>query len=336
MTVILDAMGSDLHPEPEVLAAIQFVTEFHEELILVGNESQLNPLIKEKGGTGLPIRVVHAAEVLEMEDKPVENARKKAQNSMAVGMDLLKAGDGGAFVTAGNTGGAMVNALLKLGRIKGVLRPALSAIFPVQGGRCVVLDIGANAECKPEFLLEFAIMGSIYAQKLLGVDKPRVGLLSNGEEAGKGNELVKHTYPLLQTAPINFIGNVEGKELFGGAADVVVTDGFTGNVLLKTSESVAKLMSTVLKEGLMSSAVTKLGALLAKPAFDRLKAMMDPSETGAAPLLGLDGLVFVGHGRSDQKAMYNAIKVARQAINVDLLNAMRGAIQDQISRLPTP
>lgn len=271
-----------------------------------------------------------------MEDKPVENARKKAQNSMAVGMDLLKSGDGQAFVTAGNTGGAMVNALLKLGRIKGVLRPALSAIFPVQGGKCVVLDIGANAECKPEFLLEFAIMGSIYAQKLLKIENPRVGLLSNGEEAGKGNQLVKDTYPLLKNAPINFIGNVEGKELFGGAADVVVTDGFTGNVLLKTSESVARLMSNVLKEGLMSTPITKIGALLAKPAFTRIKQMMDPAETGAAPLLGLDGLVFVGHGRSDERAMYNAIKVARTAISVDLLNAMRGAIQDQISRLPIP
>jgi len=336
MTVILDAMGSDRHPEPEVLAAILFTREFKEELILVGNENEIKPLMKKNGGTGLQIRVVHAAEVLEMEDKPVENARKKAQNSMAVGMDLLKSGDGQAFVTAGNTGGAMVNALLKLGRIKGVLRPALSAIFPVQGGKCVVLDIGANAECKPEFLLEFAIMGSIYAQKLLKIENPRVGLLSNGEEAGKGNQLVKDTYPLLKNAPINFIGNVEGKELFGGAADVVVTDGFTGNVLLKTSESVARLMSNVLKEGLMSTPITKIGALLAKPAFTRIKQMMDPAETGAAPLLGLDGLVFVGHGRSDERAMYNAIKVARTAISVDLLNAMRGAIQDQISRLPIP
>ncbi len=336
MTVILDAMGSDRHPEPEVLAAILFTREFKEELILVGNENEIKPLMEKNGGTGLQIRVVHAAEVLEMEDKPVENARKKAQNSMAVGMDLLKSGDGQAFVTAGNTGGAMVNALLKLGRIKGVLRPALSAIFPVQGGKCVVLDIGANAECKPEFLLEFAIMGSIYAQKLLKIENPRVGLLSNGEEAGKGNQLVKDTYPLLKNAPINFIGNVEGKELFGGAADVVVTDGFTGNVLLKTSESVARLMSNVLKEGLMSTPITKIGALLAKPAFTRIKQMMDPAETGAAPLLGLDGLVFVGHGRSDERAMYNAIKVARTAISVDLLNAMRGAIQDQISRLPIP
>ncbi len=331
MTVILDAMGSDTHPDPEVVAAIRFAREYKEEIILVGNEDLLKQKISSNQGDGLPIRIVHAAEVLEMEDKPVENARKKAQNSMAVGMELLKAGEGHAFVSAGNTGGAMVNALLKLGRIKGVLRPALCAIFPTASGKCVVLDIGANAECKPEFLKEFAIMGSVYAQKTLQIQNPRVGLLSNGEEAGKGNQLVKDAYPLIQQTRVNFIGNVEGKEVFGGQVDVVVTDGFTGNILLKASEAVGKLIITKLKTGLMSSLRTKLGAALAKPAFSEVRKLLDPSETGAILLLGVDGLVFVGHGRSDDKAMYSAILAARNAISSKLLEDLRNTIQEQIA-----
>ena len=271
--------------------------------------------------------------VLEMADKVVDGTRKKPQNSMAVGLELVKSGVGQAFVTAGNTGGAMFNALRILGRIKGVSRPALTARFPVKNGFCVVLDIGANADCRPEFLLQFAIMGSLYAEKLLKVKNPRIGLLSNGEEAGKGNQLVKETFPLLQKSGLNFIGNVEGKELFGGMADVVVTDGFTGNVLLKSSEAVSKLMVDVLKEQLMSSFTTKLGALLAKPAFTRLKQMLDPAEIGAAPLLGIDGLVFVGHGRSDARAMSSAIRVARQAVEADLLGALRATLAEKLAQI---
>lgn len=333
MSIILDAMGSDEYPDPEVLAAIQFTSTFNEELLLVGNEAILKEKISAAGGKDLPITIVHAAEVLEMEDKPVENARKKSQNSMAVGMDLIKSGKGNAFVTAGNTGGAMVNALLKLGRIKGVLRPALATIFPVKNGRCIVLDIGANAECKPEFLLEFAVMGSVYAQKVLQITNPRVGLLSNGEEAGKGNQLVKETYPLLQKSGLNFIGNIEAKELFGGQTDVAVTDGFTGNVLLKSSEAVGKLIITILKESLMSSFITKIGAMLAKPALLKVRKLMDPSEVGAGLLVGIDGLVFIGHGRSDAKALFNALKFAREMEKADLLGALKNSIQENISRL---
>lgn len=331
MTIILDTMGSDNYPVPEIQAAIEYTRLFKEELILVGNEEILKPGLSSAGAAGLPIRIVHAPEVLEMEDKPVENARKKGQNSMAVGMECIKSGQGQAFVTAGNTGGAMVNALLKLGRIKGVLRPALTTFFPVKGGKCIVLDIGANAECKPEFLLEFAIMGSVYAQKVLKVSSPRIGLLSNGEEAGKGNELVKQTYPLLASSKLNFTGNIEGKELFGGMVDVAVTDGFTGNILLKSSEAVAKLITDTLKESLLSSFTSKLGALLAKPAFVKLKKMMDPAEVGAALLLGIDGLVFVGHGRSDSRALLNALVFAREMVEADLLGALKTSIQENIS-----
>jgi phosphate acyltransferase len=331
MTVILDGMGSDNYPDPEIQAAVTAAELLDEEIIIVGNRELLEPKLQALNLKHLPIQIEHAPEILEMGDHVVESTRKKPQNSMAVGLELIKAGRGQAFVTAGNTGGAMFNALRTLGRIKGVQRPGLTTLFPVKNGHCVVLDIGANADCRPDFLLQFAIMGSLYAEKVLKISKPRVGLLSNGEEPGKGNQLVKDTFPLLANSGLNFIGNVEGKELFGGQADVVVTDGFTGNVLLKSSEAVAKLITDVLKVELMSSYRTKIGALLAKPAFDEIKKMLNPSEVGAAPLLGVDGLVFVGHGRSDAQAMISAIRVAHQAIQANLLDALRQNIQDRLA-----
>jgi glycerol-3-phosphate acyltransferase PlsX len=331
MAIILDAMGSDAYPDPEIQAAITAAEKFNLEIILVGNQVMIEPKLKTLNHHNLPIQIEHAPDVLEMADKVVDGTRKKPQNSMAVGLELVKAGRGQVFVTAGNTGGAMFNALKILGRIKGVSRPALTALFPVRNGHCVVLDIGANADCRPEFLVQFAIMGSLYAKKVLGKGNPRIGLLSNGEEAGKGNQLIKDTYPLLEKSGLNFIGNVEGKELFGGSADVVVTDGFTGNILLKSSEAVAKLLTDILKEKLMASPITALGALLAKPVFTHLKKMLDPAEVGAAPLLGIDGLVFVGHGRSDARAMTSAIIIAHQAVQADLLGALRQEIQSRLS-----
>lgn len=330
MAIVLDAMGSDKYPEPEIEAAVEGARLFHQEIILVGNEEILKPRLEKLNSANLPVRIVHAPDILEMWDKPVENARKKPLNSMAVGLGLVKNGEAQAFVSAGNTGGVMFNGLRALGRIKGVQRPALTALFPVKNGHCVVLDIGANADCRPDFLVQFAIMGSIYAEKVLNKSNPRVGLLSNGEESGKGNQLIKDTYHLLEEAGLNYIGNVEGKELFGGEVDVVVTDGFTGNILLKSSESVAKFITDVLKEELMSSFRTKIGGLLAKPAFGQIKKMMDPAEVGAAPLLGIDGLVFVGHGRSDARALVNALKVAHTAIETNLLDALRTGIGDRL------
>lgn len=332
MTLVLDAMGSDRHPNPEIEASVEAATLFKQEIILVGNQEILEPKLKARNTRRLPVRIVHAPDVLEMGDKVVESARKKPLNSMAVGLDLIKTGEAQAFVTAGSTGGAMFNGLRKLGLIEGVLRPALTAIFPVKNGRCVVTDIGANADCRPEFLLQFAAMGSIYAEKVLHVARPRVGLLSNGEEAGKGNQLIRDAYPLLEKSGLNFIGNVEAKELFGGQVDVAVTDGFTGNILLKTSESVAKLITDILREELTSSLQTKIGALLAKPAFSGIKKMMDPSEVGAAPLLGINGLVFVGHGRSDSRALVNALRVASEAVQANLLEALQQAIQERLSQ----
>ena len=332
MTIILDAMGSDEYPDPEIKGAVDAAEILQEKIVLVGNEDIIKPKLNEVSPGNALLSIVHAPEVVEMWDKPVESARQKPDNSMAVGIQLVKEDKGDAFVTAGNTGGAMFNALRGLGRIKGVQRPALSGIFPTAKDKCIVMDIGANADCRPDFLVQFAIMGSIYAQYVLNRKNPRIGLLSNGEEAGKGNELVKETYKLLEKSDLNFIGNVEGKELFAGEADVVVTDGFTGNILVKGSEAVAKLITDTLKKELMGSFKTKMGALLAKQAFSKIKSLVDPSEVGAAPLLGIDGLVFVGHGRSDARAITSALLLAGNAVKNNLLQHLQENISSNLNK----
>ena len=333
MRIVLDAMGSDTHPKPEIKAAVEAARLWGDRILLSGPEHILLPELDEIGTTKDEVEVIHAPEVLEMTDKPAATARGKAMNSMAIGMELVKEGKADAFVTAGNTGGAMANALFRLGRIRGVKRPAVSPILPVLGGHAVILDVGANADCKPIFLLQFAIMGTIYAEKVLGKSSPRVGLLSNGEEPGKGNMLVKETFPLLETAGINFIGNVEPKEVYAGEADVVVTDGFSGNVFIKTSEAVARFMIDIIRDEIKASPISSVGGLLAKPAFRRVGLILDPSEYGAAPLLGVDGLVFIGHGRSDAKALVSAIRIARQAVSNRLLEATREAIQRRLANV---
>jgi len=337
MRIVLDAMGSDKYPEPDVAGAVMAAREYGVEIILVGDEKVVRPALAAQQPGQLPIRIVHAPEMLTMEDKGLALAlkakKKNARNSMAIGLDLIKSGEAQAFVTAGNTGAAAATAYFRLGTLPGVERPALAPAFPTRAGSCVVLDIGANPDCKPENLLQFGIMGSIYAEKVRRVAQPRVGLLSNGEEGGKGNQLVRDTYPLLKASGLNFIGNVEGKELMAGQADVVVTDGFTGNILLKTSEAVAMLIVDTIREKVMAgSPLVKLGGLLVRPALQSLRKLLDPSEEGAAPLLGVDGLVFIGHGRSNAVAIKNAIRVARQAIEADVL----ASISQDVSRRFAP
>jgi glycerol-3-phosphate acyltransferase PlsX len=340
MRIVLDALGTDDCPDPEVEAAVQAAAEFDNQILLVGPADKLQMRLGTLGGTSSNVQIVNAPEAITMADKGIQLAlkakRRQAKNSMAVGIDLVKNGEADAFITAGNTGGALATAFYRLGLIKGLERPGLTALFPVKDGHAVVLDIGANPDCKPEHLYQFAIMGSIYAQKVLSIRNPRLGLLSNGEEAGKGNLLIRETYPLLESSDLNFIGNIEGKELFGGQVDVVVTDGFTGNILLKSSEAVAELFVDVLREELMGSLRTKVGAALAGPAFTSIKKMLDPAEVGAAPLLGVDGLVFIGHGRSDAYALVNAIRVVRQAVETNLLGAIRNAIEEQLASNPVP
>jgi glycerol-3-phosphate acyltransferase PlsX len=227
----------------------------------------------------------------------------------------------------------MVTALFRLGRMRGVDRPALAPIFPTATGTCVVLDIGANPDCTAENLLQFGIMGSLYAEKVLGVKHPKVGLISNGEEEGKGNELVRSATPLFRSSGMNYFGNVEGKEVIGGKVDVAVTDGFTGNVMLKSSEAVAKLITDRIREIIKNGNLpTKIGGMLVRPALGAIKKLLDPSEQGAAPMLGVNGLVFIGHGRSDAKAIKNAIRIAKNAVEVDLLKAMKTAIEESLKK----
>ncbi len=333
--IVVDAMGSDNFPTPDVEGAVQAAREYDVEIILVGDEKIIKPVLEKQNTQGLNISIVNAPEMLSMEDKGEElvlKARAKdAKNSMAVGMDLVKDGKADAFVTAGNTGAGMVTALFRLGRIRGVDRPAIAPIFPTATGTCVVLDIGANPDCKPENLLQFAILGSIYAERVRGVKNPKVGLISNGEEEGKGNELVKAATPLIKNSGLNYFGNVEGKEVIGGKVDVAVTDGFTGNVMLKSSEAVAKLITDTIRDIIKNgNLLTKIGGLLVKPALGKIKKLLDPGEQGAAPLLGINGLVFIGHGRSDAFAIKNAIRVAKHAVDVNVLDAMKSAIEESL------
>jgi glycerol-3-phosphate acyltransferase PlsX len=334
LRIALDAMGTDSHPEPELEAAAAAFHAWHDPILLVGPNDLLTSKLPAVGLAPDQVRIIDAPEVLEMTDKPADSARGKPVSSMAVGLELVKTGEADAFVTCGNTGGAMANALFRLGRIRGVKRPGLTALFPVRDGQAVVLDIGANTDCKPEFLLQFAVLGAVYAETVMGVEAPRVAILSNGEEAGKGNQLVKEASHLLEGSGLNFIGNVEAKELYAAAADVIVTDGFVGNVFLKTSEAVASFLSDLIKQEITSSPLTSVGGLLARPAFHRVNAILDPAKYGAAPLLGVDGLVFIGHGRFGAEGVHSGIRVARQAVQGDLMQAMRHAIQSRLASGP--
>ena len=335
--IVVDAMGSDDFPTPDVVGSVEAAREFGVEIILVGDESKIRPVLDAQNPGNLPVRIVHAPDMLTMEDKGEKLAfkarHKDSKTSMAVGIDLVKNGEADVFVTAGNTGAGMVTALFRLGRLRGVERPALAGPFPTATGSCVVLDIGANPDCKPENLLQFAIMGSIYAEKVRGVKNPKVGLVSNGEEEGKGNELVKGATPLLKASGLNYFGNVEGKEVIGGKVDVAVTDGFVGNVMLKSDEAVAKLLVDKIREMIKNgNLLTKIGGLMVKPALGQLKKLLDPSEEGAAPLLGVNGLVFIGHGRSDAYAIKNAIRVAKNAAEAKVLDAMKAAIEESLKK----
>jgi phosphate acyltransferase len=335
--IVVDAMGSDEHPIPDVLGSVDAAREYAVEVILVGDESRIKPILASANPGTLPIRILHAPEMLTMEDKGVALAlkarRPNAKNSMAVGIDLVKNGEADAFVTMGNTGACLATAYFRLGVIAGVDLPTLAVAFPSATGSFILVDLGANPDCKAENLLQFAIMGSIYAEKVRGLKNPRVGLVSNGEEEGKGNHLVKETIPLLKASGLNYIGNVESKEVIGGKVDVAVMDGFTGNVFVKTSEAVAKLLTDKIRETITSGGlITKIGGLLIKPAMGSVRKVLDPSEYGAAPLLGVNGLTFIGHGRSNARAVQVAVRVAKEAVEAKVLDAMKSAIEESLKK----
>jgi glycerol-3-phosphate acyltransferase PlsX len=326
MRIVVDAMGSDNHPEPDVMGAVAAAREWGDEIILVGDEKRVRAILAQQDAAALPLRIVHAGEVITMHDLPSEASRQKKDSSMHVGMNLVKAGEADAFVSAGNTGGVLAVAMLHtLRRIRGIKRPALGVLFPIQGNP-MLIDNGANADARPEFLLQFAQMGSLYVERVRGVTNPRVALLSNGEEEGKGNNLIKETIPLLEASGLNYIGNIEPKEFVRGATDVAVADGFTGNIVLKTAEAIASYMSGMIREEIKGSPLTMLGGLLARPAFARVRRQLDPDEVGGAPLLGVDGLVIVAHGRSNAYAIKQAIGQARQAVRHDIVGAIRAGV----------
>jgi glycerol-3-phosphate acyltransferase PlsX len=323
--IAVDAMGGDQAPAVVVDGAVQAAREWDIEVILVGQRGLVQAELDKHNTAGLPFTLKHASEVIEMHEHPAAAVRAKKDNSMNVGMEMVKRREADAFFTAGNSGGALAAALFRLGRIRGVKRPALSTVFPSQTpqGFCFILDIGANTDCRPEYLLQFAMMGSVYSERVLGVPNPRVAIVSNGEEEGKGNQLVQETFPLLKASPLNFVGNAEGKDIIQGLADVIVTDGFTGNVIIKLAEGVSRFLMDLLKENLTARSMSKVGAVLAKPAFDDMRSRLDYREYGGAPLLGIDGVVIVGHGRSDALAIKNAIRVAAQTVENSVLEAIK-------------
>jgi glycerol-3-phosphate acyltransferase PlsX len=328
MRIVLDAMGTDEYPSPDVEGAVLAAREWGDAIILVGDQARVQAELEKYDTAGLKLELAHASQVIEMTDKPAETARAKKDSSMRVGMNLVRDGQADAFVSAGNTGGLLAVATLhSVKRIRGVKRPAVTAVLPLATGRVTLLDVGANADCRPEHLYQFGVMGSVYTERVLGVDRPRVALLSNGEEPGKGNVLVKEAFELFRASDLNFVGNVEGKELIAAAVDVAVTDGFTGNIALKTIEAVARMLNELIREELMSNPLTILGGLLAKPAFRRVARQIDPFEVGGAPLLGVNGVVISAHGRSNGWAIRNAIRQARLAVEADIVNAIKKGLQ---------
>ena len=329
MRIALDAMGSDEFPAPDVAGAVLAAREFGDSIILVGDEQRIAAELAKHDTSGLTLIVKHASDTITMMDKPAVVGKSKPNSSMHVGMNLVKDGEAEAFVTAGNTGAALsIATLFTLRRIPGVKRPALTAIIRLQGTNVIVLDVGANADSKADWLAQFAVMGKIYAHSALNLQNPRVGLLSNGEEEGKGNQLVQEASALLRSVDVNFIGNVEPKDLLAGGADVVVVDGFVGNILIKSLEGATSTMVRVLRAELMSTLPTKIGALLARPAFKRVQKQIDPFEVGGAPLLGVNGVVIIGHGRSNAVAIKNAIGQARKAVAGGVINSIRQGITE--------
>lgn len=341
MKIVLDAMGGDHAPEVVIDGAIMAAREFPDaEIALVGQEKAIKTELARHDVTGLPLSIVHASEVVEMEEH-TDAVKHKRDSSIRVGMRLVKTGQADAFVSAGNSGGVMAAALFELGRIRGIKRPALSTVYPAAPIPVLLLDMGANTDPKPEYLAQFAQMGATYVERMWGLPNPRVGIVSNGEEADKGNILVRDTYPLLQASGLNFVGNVEGKDVTKGMADVVVTDGFTGNVMVKLSEGLVSFLLKYLQAELTGGTLNKVALflmipgvlsmlpslLLLTPTLRRVAKRMDYAEYGGAPLLGVEGVVIIAHGRSNAKAVKNAVRVAKEAVESGMIAAIKDGLK---------
>ena len=325
MKIAVDAMGGDHGPAVVVEGAIAAVREFGSSVILVGDRQAVEAEIDRLGAHSLGVEVRHASEVVGMAESPSLALRRKRDSSLRVAAELVRDGKAAAFISAGNTGAAMAISMFVIGVLRGIDRPAIAAVLPSLRGFTVLIDAGANVTPKPWHLFQFAIMGHVYARDILGLERPRVGLLSVGEEEGKGNDLTREAYDLLKESRLNFIGNIEGRDIYNGQCDVIVTDGFTGNVSLKISESVAEMVGAMIREELTRDLRSKLGAALAVPAFDRFRM-------GGAPLLGIDGAAIICHGASPVKAIKNAVRVAAEWANAGLNEHIKAALEAEVAR----
>lgn len=335
MKIALDAMGGDHAPAAAIHGGVWAARDFGLTVQLVGRPEIITAELARHDTAGLDLPIIPASEVIEMADHPATAVKQKKDASMVVALQAVKAGQSDAFVTAGNSGGALAAALFGLGRIKGVKRPALGIVFPHQHGFCFLLDVGANTDVRPEFLVQFAHMGHHYASQVLNIPTPRVALLSTGEEEDKGSMLIQEVTPLLKASSLNFIGNVEGKDVPAGRADVVVSDGFTGNVFLKGAEGVTAMITKLLEREIKARPLAMLGALLARSAFKALKQRLDYREFGGGPLLGVNGVVIIAHGRSDAYAIRNAIRAAKQAVEKNIVSVIEqgfGRAAEQMER----
>ncbi|TGE32761.1 phosphate acyltransferase PlsX [Desulfosporosinus sp. Sb-LF] len=329
MRIAVDAMGGDYAPEEIIKGALMAAEASPEvQVILVGQKERIQPFLT--GTIPKNLSFYEASEVIEMDEHPANAVRKKKDASIVVATRLVKLGEADAVVSAGSTGAQMAAGLLGLGRIKGIERPAIATVLPTLEGGKLMLDVGANLDATPGQLNQYALMGSIYAKKILGFSNPRVGLLNIGSEEGKGNELTQKTYALLKEAPVNFIGNVEGRDVPYGRADVIVCEGFAGNVLLKTAEGLAGVLFQLIKEKITSNMIRKLGALAVKPGLKEIAQMMDYAEYGGAPLLGVNGISIICHGSSKSKAILNAIRVAKECVQLHLIEQ----IQEDLPKKP--
>jgi glycerol-3-phosphate acyltransferase PlsX len=327
VTVALDAMGGDGGVAITVEGAVAATRQLGHSVILVGIEDEVVRELSRFDTQGLDIRVRHAPQVVEMQESPSAALRKKKDSSIRVAVDLVREGEADAVLSAGNTGAVMATGLVNLGPVAGVERPAIAAHVPTLGGYAIVVDVGANVDCKPRHLVQFAIMGTVYARKIVGKSAPRVGLLSIGEEETKGNELTKEAFRALEdVAGIDFIGNVEGVDVFNGKTDVVVCDGFTGNIALKIGESAAWTMLNLFKEELNQGLAGRTGLLLLRGVLERVERRIDYTEYGGAPLLGVNGVVVIGHGRSTAKAIKNGIRVAADCVKNRVIESIREGI----------
>ncbi|MEX0801165.1 MAG: phosphate acyltransferase PlsX [Dehalococcoidia bacterium] len=327
--IALDAMGGDNAPGEIVAGAVRAARELGLRVALVGQPERVEAELSKHGARPQSITVVPASEVIEMDESPAQAARHKKDSSIVVGLRLVKQREADAFVSAGNTGAVMAGAIMHVGRIKGIERPTLVALMPLSGKLVVLLDVGANADCKPVYLLQFAEMASAYMQRVWKVERPKVALLNIGEEEAKGTALTQEAYELLSSSGLNFIGNVEGRDVPTDIADVIVTDGFTGNVVVKTMEGMAEYIMGQLRSAIKSRPWYAAAGLALMPAFAKMRKKLDYREYGAGPLLGVDGLVFIGHGRSDARAIYNSLRVAREAAQSGMLEALRATAPER-------